>query len=100
MVINSSQTILSNNYLKIFKKKYDNYFNFKFIYAIKTYTGSDFHYTSNIKNNIKNLEKYPAFKNLYICGGSCIKKNYFFPTFYFILNSFFNIKKDINFYKI
>ena len=99
IIIESTKTYLNKNYLNIFKNKYNNYFHIKFIYAIKTYTGSDFHYTAELKKNINNVKKYPPFKNLYISAGSFVNKNYFFPTFYLILNSYYNVKKNINFYK-
>ena len=100
MIIKSAKTEKNQKYLNIFKQKYDKYFKIKFIYSIKTLTGSDFHYTANIKENKKKIKKDEMLKNLYILGGSNVSKNYFFPTFYFILNSFFTIKNNVNFLKL
>ena len=100
MIIKSTKTEKNKKYLNLFKKKYDKYFKIKFIYSIKTLTGSDFHYTANIKENKKKIKKNEMLKNLYILGGSNVSKNYFFPTFYFILNSFFTIKNNVNFLKL
>jgi hypothetical protein len=98
--IKSPKTVLKKKYLSIFKKKYHLFFQIKFLFAVKTLTGSDFHYSTYIKYYIKNCKRFSFLKDLYISDGTCVKKNIFFPTFFFIYNSFFCIKKNLNLLKI
>jgi len=97
LVVNSKEVFgeekIINNFFFDLKK----YFKFSFIFSVKTPVGSDFHYSSNILYNvIKSRENINLCKNIYITDSAFLKKQFFFPTFYLILNAYFTIKNNYN----
>lgn len=94
IIVNAVNSSLNKKIISSFKVSLSNLFKLKFFSSIfiKTRCGSDFHYSTNLAkfiildNNIKYL-----LKNLYFVGMSSIKKNYFFPTFQMMVDTYLKV---------
>ena len=91
ITINANSVHLNKKIITKFKNLLKKQLKIKknFSIFLKTNSGSDFHYSTNLnkfikKNNItKNL-----LKNIYIVGMSSIEKNCFFPTFEMMVSTY------------
>jgi hypothetical protein len=83
--------------INLAKQSLNNYFKSSFYFPFKSRIGSDFHYSSNILNNINfiNINK-KILKNLFILDSSCVINKPFFPVFYYIINSYYRVLNNIH----
>ena len=82
------------------KKILNECFNANIFIFKTTLVGSDFHYSSNIQNNI-NLKKVKKFyNNLFVLDSSCLSNHIYFPTFQMICDSYLRTKHRITLKKI
>lgn len=100
MMIKTQKTKKDKFILAKLRKDIKEIFLSKIIFFKTTLVGSDFHYSSNIINNIKHGDADDLLKKIFILDSSISEKPPFFPTYKMIYEAYFRSKYNLSIYKL